>query len=174
MLQHIAASIGRTGDAHIVGRRVAQCSTLLLALVISLAVLRIMGLPIGAFWDVGAIAAMAGIAVGRVGCLLNGCCVGRETDGPFGLLLPGHQGVWRKRFPTQLFEMLLCLTLFAGAEIALPYTDQPGLVFLAVLAALGVGRLLLEGLRERVSNSARLISVLLVLVSSAGMVVLLT
>jgi phosphatidylglycerol---prolipoprotein diacylglyceryl transferase len=139
---------------------------------ISPAILRSLGLPIAAFWDAGAIASMAGIALGRIGCLLHGCCAGRETNGPFGLLLPGRQGVWRPRFPTQLFEMLLCLLLFAGSEAALPRIERPGAVFLGVLAALGAGRFLLQGLREQVSNTTRLISALLTLVCSGGLLVL--
>lgn len=51
-----------------------------------------------------------GHAIGRLGCFLNGCCYGVETDKWFGVLFPGHS---HKVIPTQLFEMFFLLALAA-------------------------------------------------------------
>ena len=56
-----------------------------------------------------------GHAIGRVGCLLGGCCYGVPTDLPFGIVYPeGAQapsGV--PRFPVQPLESLVLLGIFA-------------------------------------------------------------
>ncbi len=130
-------------------------------ILISIVLLRIMSLPFDEFWDAGAIGAMAGVGVGRIGCLLNGCCAGRETAGRLGWCLPNRRGEWRRRVPTQVLEMLLCLALAGGAAAALDRTPHPGTLFLAVLAGLGAGRFILEGQRERSSAVSRIASALL-------------
>jgi phosphatidylglycerol---prolipoprotein diacylglyceryl transferase len=49
----------------------------------------------------------------RLGCLLNGCCYGRETTSPLGLYLPGAGGRWAFRFPTQIAYAVVSLLIFA-------------------------------------------------------------
>jgi phosphatidylglycerol:prolipoprotein diacylglycerol transferase len=51
-----------------------------------------------------AVAVPLGQAVGRLGCLLEGCCYGAPTDGPVAIWL---HGAWRH--PVQLYE--------AGADV---------------------------------------------------------
>jgi phosphatidylglycerol---prolipoprotein diacylglyceryl transferase len=48
----------------------------------------------------------------RIGCLLMGCCFGRETSGFGGMYLPDVYGVWKVRYPTQLLLGAFCLLLF--------------------------------------------------------------
>ncbi len=50
-------------------------------------------------------------ALGRVGCLMAGCCYGRPTEAWFGIRMLIH-GTWQKVIPTQLFEALFLLLLF--------------------------------------------------------------
>ena len=45
--------------------------------------------PLLAIGDMAAPALPLGHALGRIGCLLNGCCFGRPWDGPGGLTYPG-------------------------------------------------------------------------------------
>lgn len=47
-----------------------------------------------------------GLSIGRIGCFLNGCCYGKETRLPWGMIFP-EDGFTAPRHPTQLYEMLL-------------------------------------------------------------------
>ena len=68
-----------------------------------------------------------GMAVGRIGCFLTGCCYGIETKLPIGI----NFGDGINRIPTQLIECLFCFILF----IYLFYKQrkstnlQPGILF---------------------------------------------
>ena len=61
---------------------------LILSFVLSWPVLRLLGLPFWRFWDGAAVVLLTGMTVTRVGCLMTGCCSGRETRGPLGVWLP--------------------------------------------------------------------------------------
>lgn len=51
--------------------------------------------------------------IGRVGCLMAGCCHGAVTDGPFGVYQPGaFGGLGGRVVPTQLFEAIFLFELF--------------------------------------------------------------
>ncbi len=56
--------------------------------------------------DAFAVALPLAQAVGRVGCLLNGCCYGTGFDGPWAVTLAEAS-----RHPTQIYETLLLLGL---------------------------------------------------------------
>lgn len=63
----------------------------------------ILGLPIGQVLDVSAPALLAGMAVGRVGCLLGGCCSGRPTTSRWGIWSSDRR-LGTVRIPVQLME----------------------------------------------------------------------
>jgi phosphatidylglycerol:prolipoprotein diacylglycerol transferase len=48
----------------------------------------------------------------RIGCILNGCCYGREAAGFGAMYLPEVHGVWAYRYPTQIMLMVFNLLLF--------------------------------------------------------------
>lgn len=48
-----------------------------------------------------------GIAIGRIGCYLNGCCYGIPTSLPWGVVIKGIA-----RHPTQIYESIFCFALF--------------------------------------------------------------
>ncbi len=50
-----------------------------------------------------------GLAVGRVGCLLRGCCYGTETSLAWGVDFGDHV----RRHPTQIYEIVFALVMFA-------------------------------------------------------------
>ncbi len=52
-----------------------------------------------------------GHAVGRIGCFLNGCCYGRPTDLPWGVVF-SRLGDGLPRHPTQLYEAGFLMVLF--------------------------------------------------------------
>jgi phosphatidylglycerol---prolipoprotein diacylglyceryl transferase len=120
---------------------------LLASLVLSEAVIRPFGLPFWGFWDAAAVAMLVGLIVTRFGCLMNGCCYGRETTGVVGLWLPDERGEWRRRLPTQLFEAGWGMLLLALALFVRPTLGGSGGLFALIAAGYGFGRMLLEPTR---------------------------
>jgi phosphatidylglycerol:prolipoprotein diacylglycerol transferase len=118
------------------------------SLLASVPLLRLLQLPFGAFWDVATFTILTGMVFTRFGCLLNGCCAGRPTEGWLALYLPDQQGVWKRRIPTQLLEAGWAWLLLLGAIVLWSRLPFPGALFLFCLAGYGVGRLLLESTRE--------------------------
>jgi len=75
---------------------------------------RIRHLPAGRAFDLFAVPLPLGIAVARVGCLLQGCCYGRASTAWPALVLPDEYGQWASRFPTQMASILANLLIFAA------------------------------------------------------------
>jgi phosphatidylglycerol:prolipoprotein diacylglycerol transferase len=120
----------------------------ILAVPLSIPLLRLLGLPFAGFWDAAALTILLGMAFTRIGCFLNGCCGGRPSDAWFALILPDHHGIWQRRIPTQLMEMAFALLLFGAALALRNVVPFPGAIFCLVLAGYGLGRWVLESLRE--------------------------
>ena len=83
----------------------------------SFAAAALAGIPAAALFDCMAVGVLVGGFCIRLGCVFNGCCVGRETDAPFGVLLHDTRGVRKRRIPVQFLEMawwLLGFALFLG------------------------------------------------------------
>jgi prolipoprotein diacylglyceryltransferase len=118
-----------------------------LAVVVSVPLLRRLGVPLGAFWDVATFTILVGMVFTRIGCLLNGCCAGRPTERWCALYLPDHRGRWARRIPTQLLEATWATLLLAGAAAIWHRLPFQGALFLFVLAGYGGGRLVLESTR---------------------------
>lgn len=119
-----------------------------LSLILSWLLLRTLRVPIGLFADLTAIGILVGMIFGRFGCLLHGCCCGRETASRFGIYLPNQNGVWRRRIPTQLLEVCLAVGLLIGAIALWEYRPFPGFLFVYSVAGYAAGRYLLEPNRE--------------------------
>ena len=131
------------------------------------------GVSTGAFFD--ALAPPAALAEGivRWGCLLNGCCYGRETAGFPGVLLPDLNGHWAVRYPTQILYSAAALGLFALLWVGRkqkPFSGSLALVYLIVYAA---SRLAIGPLRgDYATSQQRLISLgldLLLLAVGSGL-----
>ncbi len=60
----------------------------LLAIAVIIFYTRYHKLPVRQYMDVLAIGLMAALALGRIGCFLNGCCFGMPTDLPWGVRFP--------------------------------------------------------------------------------------
>ncbi len=105
-------------------------------------------LPVGVVLNASAPALFLGIAVGRLGCFLAGCCSGRPTAARWGLWC-SDQRIGTRRIPTQLMESLLALvigaaTLFLFLQVRL----LPGALFIAAAAAYALGRQFILPLRS--------------------------
>ena len=87
-----------------------------------------------------------GHAIGRIGCVLSGCCIGMQYDGPFAIYYPfiadGHG-----RFPVQILEAVvnvgLCFILLQFSK----HKRSPFVVISLYCVLYGISRFLLELLR---------------------------
>lgn len=86
-----------------------------------------------------------GHAIGRIGCLINGCCYGRHCDLPWGIRYPGHYGLPNGPLhPTQLYEALAGLTLAAILIHLSQRRRFDGQIFALYLVAYAIIRSLVE------------------------------
>ena len=84
----------------------------------------------------------------RIGCLLNGCCHGLETEGFLGVFLPGRFAIWASRYPTQIMLMIFNFALFAWLWLRRKRTSFDGELTLAYLMVYSLGRLGIDAFRS--------------------------
>jgi len=95
--------------------------------------------------DLWALVAPVGIILGRVGCLLHGCCLGRECE-PVWWALRDHQGVPRwPAVPAEIVFNVLALAIVLGMRRS---RRLPGQHFHLYLAGYGLFRFAHESLRD--------------------------
>ena len=83
-----------------------------------------------------------GQAIGRIGCLLNGCCYGRESILPWAITLPSESVT---RHPAQLYESLGNLIIFIILSLVKRRTFlPPGRIFSLYLILYPVNRMVVE------------------------------
>jgi phosphatidylglycerol:prolipoprotein diacylglycerol transferase len=78
-------------------------------------------------------------AIGRLGCLLNGCCYGKEFK--FGLYFPVHGTTL---IPTQLYSALLLLLIFIILRLLQNRPHWQGQIFYFYLLLYSVKRFFIE------------------------------
>ena len=120
------------------------------------------------FWkaaDMAGFAVPLGLAFGRMGCLMAGCCFGAVCDLPWALSFPGRSPASLAQFkehlllsahmpslpvhPTQIYESAASLLISAVCLIWIhPRKRYDGEVFAAFLALYAVARFLVEFLRR--------------------------
>lgn len=147
------------------------------AFLLSLPLLGALGISVGAFWDAATVMMLIAMIFTKVGCLLNGCCAGRPSEGPLAVYLPNARGIWCRRLPAQLLEAGLATLLLLGSVELWNRLPFDGALFLAALAAYGIGRWGLELTRENIVRVGslslnRTISAALVAVSVASLLLL--
>jgi phosphatidylglycerol:prolipoprotein diacylglycerol transferase len=113
------------------------------------------GLPLGPFLDVSAPGLFFGMAIGRQGCFLHGCCVGRLTSSRWGIWASDGR-VGARRVPAQQLESLACLAIGLAALLLVLQARPPaaGTVFIGALAAYTVGRQVLFPYRAEARRSS--------------------
>ncbi|HEY3818921.1 MAG TPA: prolipoprotein diacylglyceryl transferase [Polyangiaceae bacterium] len=120
------------------------------------------------FWkaaDMAGFAVPLGLAFGRMGCLMAGCCFGETCDLPWAMSFPWRSAASEEQFkahllpsaklwslpvhPTQIYESAASLAIAAFCLVWLhPRKRYDGQVFAAFLALYAVARFLLEFLRR--------------------------
>lgn len=143
-------------------------------LLFSVPLLRMLRLNLGAFWDVSTFTILVGMMFTRVGCLLNGCCAGRPSQGRFSMYLPNCRGIWRERVPNQALEAVCAAVLLLLAIVLWGRTPFSGALFLLAILGYSSARLVLELAREREARArqfrvAYAVSVIFVLTSASAL-----
>ncbi len=120
------------------------------------------------FWkaaDMAGFAIPIGLAFGRMGCLLAGCCFGATCDLPWAVSFPWQSAASEEQFrdhllptarawslpvhPTQIYESAASLGIAAVCALVVqPNKRYDGQVFATFLALYAVARFLLEMLRR--------------------------
>lgn len=81
-----------------------------------------------------------GQAIGRVGCLLNGCCFGKESDS-FGIYFPVHDATL---IPTQLYSSLILVLIFIMLRFLQDRPHKEGWIFFVYLLLYSLKRFFIE------------------------------
>ncbi len=116
------------------------------------------GLPLLTLADCAAPGMLLGLAIGRVGCFLNGCCYGGPCDLPWSVTFPAGTEVAARYpatpagasvpvHPAQLYAAIDAAILSALAVAWASFARRPGQVFALVLTLHPISRLLLEAIR---------------------------
>jgi phosphatidylglycerol:prolipoprotein diacylglycerol transferase len=120
------------------------------------------------FWkaaDMAGFAIPIGLAFGRMGCLLAGCCFGAECTLPWAMSFPPRSPASEAQFkahelvsshlwshpvhPTQIYESAASLVIAAVCLVYVhPRKRYDGQVFVAFLALYAIARFVLEVLRR--------------------------
>ena len=104
--------------------------------------------PVGLTMDTIAVVMPLVLGVYRIGCILNGCCYGLETNSFLGMYLPSFYGVWANRYPTQIMLLIFNFALFAWLWSQRKNKPFDGSLTLYYLITYSLGRLLIDSLRE--------------------------
>jgi phosphatidylglycerol:prolipoprotein diacylglycerol transferase len=89
-----------------------------------------------------------GYVFGRIGCLLNGCCYGRVCDLPWAIHFPREHDTYPNGVhPTQIYDSLLSLGLYAALAWLHRRKKFDGQVFAVYLMAYAVTRSIVETFR---------------------------
>lgn len=115
-----------------------------------------------------------GIGTMKIGCLLNGCCYGKETELPWGIRFPMGSPAYSHHFkdkaadftilnipfeshpvhPTQIYELLAAASIMLLAIYLNKKGLKDGIVFMACSLAFTIFRTFNHGLREFSSAQA--------------------
>ncbi len=120
--------------------------------------------PFLAMCDAVAPALAIGIAIGRAGCLLNGCCYGATSDLPWAITFPAGSLPWLHQVaggwiaadaarslaihPTQVYAVLDGLFLLVLLSAYFPRRRRDGEVMALLMVTYPVTRFLIERLRD--------------------------
>lgn len=136
----------------------------LLALAVFILYIRRNKLDLWKLADIFAAPAALGIAIGRIGCFLNGCCYGRVSfccgvafparDNPpafeqqvFDGIIPANASCSLPVLPTQLYESGACLLIFLVLVHLGRRKRFPGFLFWMLVLFYAAARFVIEGLR---------------------------
>ncbi len=106
--------------------------------------------------DVAGVSFPLAYAIGRIGCLLNGCCYGAPTNLPWGIRFPSEEDpgtLTPPSHPIQLYATILNLIFFAILVKWEKKKRPDGELFWAYIAMYGAYRFAMEFLRIGATSS---------------------
>ncbi len=107
------------------------------------------GIPFMNVLDLVSAPALIGMAVGRIGCVLHGCCFGKMCDASVAMALTyPNPNIGGPRYPSQLYELVLDLILMAMVIAHLPRRKFAGQAFWLTFGGYGLIRFCTEFFRE--------------------------
>lgn len=86
-----------------------------------------------------------GTAVARIGCFLNGCCLGIKSSVPWSVVFPGETF---HRHPVQLYDTFLNFLLFAFLVFSVRFQKFSGQIVLLYFLGFSVERAFVEFFRK--------------------------
>lgn len=129
----------------------------------------LIGAPAGLLLDATAPGVFLAMAIGRPGCFLGGCCVGRPTSSRWGLWSSDRR-IGVRRIPVQILESAMALMIGIASLAVFLAGPLPlsGALFVGAVAVYTIGRQLLFPLRRepRRTSAGRLLTL-----AAAGLVV---
>jgi phosphatidylglycerol:prolipoprotein diacylglycerol transferase len=129
---------------------------------------RLLKMKIWEVADAAGLALLLGLAIGRLGCFLNGCCGGKPSSLPWAVTFPGAM---ESVHPTQIYELALDLVAFCVLLYLAKRIKKDGELFFLALAAYALIRFSMEFLRVHTDTLAaptfQIISVAVFVISIA-------
>jgi phosphatidylglycerol:prolipoprotein diacylglycerol transferase len=116
-------------------------------------------IPLWKLADTFAPSIALGYVFGRIGCLMNGCCYGRETALPWGITYPAGSEICRTTgscgpvHPTQIYDSLLNLALYSFLAWLYRRKKFDGQIFAVYLICYAFTRSLVEYFRGDYSSN---------------------
>ena len=98
------------------------------------------------FWpvlDTFAYGICIGLAVGRIGCLLGGCCYGTPTDAWYGILMAKEQALGHLH-PVQLYEFIILIIMFIPLWLRRSKKAYEGEIVVWFVGLYAIARFILE------------------------------
>jgi len=105
------------------------------------------GIPRWQVYDLGAFAILIAQPIGRLGCLLGGCCYGSPTTLPWGVWVENKSYLDHSLHPTPLYEALFQLCVFAWLWSRRKQNAVDGLTAARYLVVVPIGRFVVEFFR---------------------------
>jgi phosphatidylglycerol:prolipoprotein diacylglycerol transferase len=100
----------------------------------------------------------AGVAIGRIGCFLNGCCFGHQCDAPWGVVFSSESmagmtfpGV--RLHPTQIYESTIALAILAVLLLVGRRRRFDGFLFWLFVILLSISRIFIDPIRHYETES---------------------
>ena len=141
---------------------------------------KIAKIKMGYIFDLLAPACIMAQAIGRIGCLFNGCCYGTPTSLPWGLVYTDptsfgfNEGI--PAHPTVVYEIIYCVIIFVVLLMLRKKLKPAGSLFVLYLAFYAVWRLGIDFLRDGTPflfglHQAQVVSIIVLLITVPWMII---